>query len=56
MSLLRNEGGSVGTSMSQTIQERRDQFHLVRLNDFLDPLNPHVTIYLAADSRHFSST
>ena len=27
LSLLRNEGGSVGTSMAQTVQERRDQFH-----------------------------
>src|SRR5215472_11476628 len=27
LSLLRNEGGSVGTSMAQTLQERRDQFH-----------------------------
>ena len=42
VSLLRNEGGSVGTSMAQTIQQRRDQFHLARVNEFLDPLNPHV--------------
>ena len=27
LSLLRNEGGSVGTSLAQTMQERRDQFH-----------------------------
>ena len=40
VSLLRNEGGSFGTSMSQTIQERRDQFHSLRLNEYLDPLNP----------------
>jgi DHA2 family multidrug resistance protein len=40
--LLRNEGGSVGTSMSQTIQERRLQFHLARIDDTLDPLNPYV--------------
>jgi hypothetical protein len=30
-SVLRTEGGSVGTSMAQTIQERREQFHLSRL-------------------------
>jgi MFS transporter, DHA2 family, multidrug resistance protein len=30
LSLLRNEGGSVGTSLAQTIQERRDQFHSLR--------------------------
>src|ERR1700733_5697019 len=42
LALLRNEGGSVGTSMAQTIQERREQFHLSRLVDGLGPLNPHV--------------
>jgi DHA2 family multidrug resistance protein len=42
MSLLRNEGGSVGTSMAQTVQERRLQFHTARVNEFLDPLNPYV--------------
>ena len=31
LSLLRNEGGSVGTSMAQTMQERRLQFHDLRL-------------------------
>jgi DHA2 family multidrug resistance protein len=44
--LLRNEGGSVGTSMSQTVQERREQFHLARITDTLDPLNPHVQDFL----------
>jgi MFS transporter, DHA2 family, multidrug resistance protein len=42
-SLLRNEGGSVGTSMAQTIEERREQFHTLRLGEHLDPLNPAVT-------------
>jgi DHA2 family multidrug resistance protein len=41
-SLLRNEGGSVGTSMAQTIQERREIFHTLRVNEFLDPYNPAV--------------
>ena len=31
--LLRNEGGSVGTSVSQTLEERREQFHSARLNE-----------------------
>jgi DHA2 family multidrug resistance protein len=44
--LLRNEGGSVGTSMSQTIQERRLQFHSSRVDEFLDPVNPHVNTFL----------
>ena len=42
LALLRNEGGSVGTSVAQTIQERREQFHALRLNENLDPLNPTV--------------
>ena len=42
LALLRNEGGSVGTSVAQTIQERREQFHILRLNEHLDPLNPAV--------------
>jgi MFS transporter, DHA2 family, multidrug resistance protein len=43
LALLRNEGGSVGTSVAQTIQERREQFHTLRLNEWLDNLNPAVT-------------
>jgi MFS transporter, DHA2 family, multidrug resistance protein len=46
LALLRNEGGSFGTSMSQTIQERREQFHLSRVGEFLDPLNPVVNTFL----------
>jgi MFS transporter, DHA2 family, multidrug resistance protein len=46
LSLLRNEGGSVGTSMAQTVQERRDQFHTLRLGESLDPFNPAVTSFL----------
>ena len=40
LALLRNEGGSVGTSVAQTILERRVQFHTLRLNEWLDVLNP----------------
>jgi DHA2 family multidrug resistance protein len=46
LALLRNEGGSVGTSMSQTIQERREQFHDSRVGEFLDPFNPQVNSFL----------
>jgi DHA2 family multidrug resistance protein len=45
-SLLRTEGGSVGTSMASTIQERREQFHLSRLTDYLGPLNSQVQGFL----------
>jgi DHA2 family multidrug resistance protein len=42
LALLRNEGGSVGTSVAQTVLERREQFHTLRLNEKLDALNPAV--------------
>jgi DHA2 family multidrug resistance protein len=47
LALLRNEGGSVGTSLGQTISERRQQFHALRLGENLDYLNPAVNSYLA---------
>ncbi|HVP13288.1 MAG TPA: DHA2 family efflux MFS transporter permease subunit, partial [Phycisphaerae bacterium] len=46
LSLLRTEGGSVGTSMAETIVDRRLQFHTSRVGEFLDPLNPHVNTFL----------
>src|SRR6201999_2611372 len=46
LSLLRNEGGSVGTSMAQTIQERRDQFHILRIGELLDSFNANVVSFL----------
>jgi DHA2 family multidrug resistance protein len=46
LALLRNEGGSVGTSVAQTIVERRAQFHDLRLGENLDSLNPAVNSYL----------
>jgi DHA2 family multidrug resistance protein len=46
LALLRNEGGSVGTSMGQTIEERREQVHALRLGEHLDPFSPAVNSYL----------
>jgi DHA2 family multidrug resistance protein len=57
LALLRNEGGSVGTSMAQTIQERREQFHTSRVNEFLDPLNQYVTGFLeGAQTAYYGQT
>jgi MFS transporter, DHA2 family, multidrug resistance protein len=53
LSLLRNEGGSVGISMSQTLQERRDQFHALRLGENLDPLNPAVQSFIEQAQARF---
>ena len=46
LSLLRNEGGSVGTSLAQTLHERRDQFHALRLGEHLDPFNPSAQSFI----------
>src|ERR1700729_2764179 len=53
LSLLRNEGGSVGTSMAQTLQERRDQFHTLRLGETLDPFNPAVQSFIEQAQARF---
>jgi MFS transporter, DHA2 family, multidrug resistance protein len=53
LSLLRNEGGSVGTSMAQTLQERQDQFHTLRLGESLDPFNPAVHSFLEQAQARF---
>ncbi len=50
--LLRNEGGSVGTSVAKTILERREQFHTLRMNETLDPFNPAVAQFLQ-DGQNF---
>jgi DHA2 family multidrug resistance protein len=44
--LLRNEGGSVGTSMAQALEWRREHFHTARVGEFLDQFNPAVNSFL----------
>jgi MFS transporter, DHA2 family, multidrug resistance protein len=53
LALLRNEGGSVGTSIAQIIQQRREQFHVLRLNESLDALNPAVNQLLKQGQAFF---
>ena len=53
LSFLRNEGGSVGVSLSQTFQERRDQFHALRLGEYLDPFNAAANSFLAKAQAFF---
>jgi DHA2 family multidrug resistance protein len=53
LSLLRNEGGSVGTSMAQTLHERRDEFHTLRLGEYLDPFNPAVHSFFEQTQARF---
>jgi DHA2 family multidrug resistance protein len=53
LALLRNEGGSFGVSMEQTIQERRNQFHTARVGEFLDPFNPEASSFLEQTGAFF---
>jgi DHA2 family multidrug resistance protein len=53
LALLRNEGGSVGTSLAQTLVQRRDQFHTLRLNERFDPLNPALGEFFRAGKQAF---
>jgi DHA2 family multidrug resistance protein len=53
LALLRNEGGSVGTSVAQTVLERREQFHTLRLNERLDALNPNLSQALQQGQTYF---
>jgi len=54
LSLLRNEGGSVGTSLTQTFHERREQFHGLRLGEYLDPFNAAAHSFIAHAQALFS--
>ena len=51
--LIRNEGGSVGTSVAKTLVQRREQFHAARVGEFLDPLNPAVNSFLKQGREFF---
>jgi DHA2 family multidrug resistance protein len=53
MALLRNEGGSVGTSMAQTLEQRRLQFHTARVGEFVDPFNPSVNDFAERGRQFF---
>ncbi|MGH7116038.1 MAG: hypothetical protein ACREE9_16300, partial [Stellaceae bacterium] len=47
-------GGSVGVSLSQTFQERRDQLHTLRLGEYLDPFNAAAHSFIARAQAFFS--
>jgi len=53
LALLRNEGGSVGTSLAKAFYDRRDQFHTLRLNENLDLLNPALAESLRSGQEFF---
>ena len=53
LALLRNEGGSVGTSWRRRCYDRREQFHTLRLNESLDALNPALSHALTQSQQIF---
>jgi len=53
LALLRNEGGSVGTSVAKILRDRREQFHTLRINEHLDQLNPAVHALLERGQAFF---
>jgi MFS transporter, DHA2 family, multidrug resistance protein len=53
LALLRNEGGSVGTSIAKIILDRREQFHTLRINELLDPLNPTLAPFFSQGRAFF---
>jgi DHA2 family multidrug resistance protein len=53
--VLRNEGGSAGTSLSNVLVQRRLQFHDARLVETLDPVNPVFDEAIRTGQSLFSS-
>ena len=51
--LLRNEGGSVGTSLAPAFEWRREHFHTSRVGENLGPLNPHVQTFFSGGKAYF---
>ena len=53
--LLRNEGGSVGTSLAVTLLARREQFHVLRLGEHVNTLNRVTTDYWQQLTHYFQT-
>ena len=52
-SLVRNEGSSIGVAITNTLLQRRTQFHQFRLIEHLHPLNPAASGWLTRISGAF---
>jgi DHA2 family multidrug resistance protein len=53
--LVRNEGSSIGVAISNTLLQRRTQFHQTRLVEHIHPLNPLSVRWLSGVSGAFQS-
>ncbi|MBV8318470.1 MAG: DHA2 family efflux MFS transporter permease subunit [Planctomycetaceae bacterium] len=52
-SLVRNEGSSIGVALTNTLLQRRTQFHQFRLTEHINPLNPTASQWLTGVSGAF---
>jgi len=43
---VRNEGSSIGVAITNTLLQRRTQFHQLRLTEHLHPMNPMASRWL----------
>jgi DHA2 family multidrug resistance protein len=54
-SLVRNEGSSIGVALTNTLLQRRTQFHQFRFTEHVDPLNSRASQWLTGVSGAFQS-
>jgi DHA2 family multidrug resistance protein len=54
-SLVRNEGSSIGVALTNTLLQRRTQFHQFRLTEHINPLNPPASRWLTGVSGAFQA-
>jgi DHA2 family multidrug resistance protein len=52
-SLVRNEGSSIGVALTNTLLQRRTQFHQFRFTEHVSPLNPLASRWLTGISGAF---
>ena len=52
-SLVRNEGSSIGVALSNTLLQRRTQFHQSRMIEHISPFNPVSSRWLSGVTRTF---
>ncbi len=54
-SLVRNEGSSIGVALTNTLLQRRTQFHQARMVEHLDPLNAAASHWISGVSGAFQA-
>src|SRR5262249_26958671 len=54
-SLVRNEGSSIGVALTNTLLQRRTQFHQFRFTEHINPLKPMASQWLTGVSGAFQA-